>query len=202
MLWASLAFAQESLQTAKDLYASAAYEDALTVLTRLRGPESKPDVETYRVLCLVALGRQVEAEDAVRAVVKSNPTFLPDAAEISPRMRELFVRARKELLPDMARQMYLDAKGALERKDRVSALLGFEAVVRLFDSFGTDLDGPMSELRFLASGFLDLSWALPDPAVEVQRPATAEPVKPARAPEVIPPVAIRKRCRSGCHPIC
>ena len=198
LLWTSVVFAQESLQSAKDLYASAAYEDALSVLSRLRVSEPRSDVEQYRVLCLVALGRQGEAEETVRAVVKSDPTFVPDATEISPRIRELFLRTRRQLLPEIARRMYLDAKSALERKDRAAALAGFDSVVRLFDSAGPDLDEPMSELRFLASGFLDLSRALEEPANDaaktvgpVAAPAPAAQAPP-RAPEIIPPVAIRQ----------
>ena len=143
-------------------------------------------MEQYRVLCLVALGRQAEAEETVRAVVKSDPTFVPDATEISPRIRELFLRTRRQLLPEIARRMYLDAKSALERKDRAAALAGFDSVVRLFDSAGPDLDEPMSELRFLASGFLDLSRALQEPAndaVKTAGPEAAPAPAPPRAPD-------------------
>ena len=56
--------AQDSLQSAKDLYASASYDDALTMLGRLRTPDAKPEVEQFRVFCLIALGRTAEAEKA------------------------------------------------------------------------------------------------------------------------------------------
>jgi tetratricopeptide (TPR) repeat protein len=191
-LWTALAFAQESLQTAKDLYASAAYDDALGVLSRLRASQPKPEVEQYRILCLVALGRQAEAEEAVDSVVKANPTFVPDAAEISPRIQDLFARTRKQLVPDLARQAYVDAKRAFQRKDREAALAGFDGLVRLIDSADPDSDAELTELRLLASGFLDLSRALPDPAIALKTPALAEPPKPAQAPEIVPPVAIRQ----------
>lgn len=190
-LWTSLAFAQESLQTAKDLYASAAYDDALGVLSRLRVVQPKPEVEQYRVLCLVALGRQAEAEEVVQAVVKTSPIFVPDPSEMSPRIQELFARTRKRLLPEIARRMYVDAKAALDRKDREGALSGFDGLVRLIDS-DPNPEGALPELRLLAAGFLDLSRALPDPARELPQAPSAQPTTPARPPEIVPPVAIRQ----------
>ena len=67
---------QDSLATARDLYASAAYEDALAVLNRLRTSSSSEDgrsIEQYRAFCLLALGRSDEAERAIEAVVVSQP---------------------------------------------------------------------------------------------------------------------------------
>jgi TonB family protein len=191
LLWTSLAFAQESLQSAKDLYASAAYDDALNVLSRLRVIEPKPEVEQYRVLCLVALGRHAEAEEAVRAVVGTSPTFVPDPSEVSPRIQELFARTRRQLLPEIARRIYLDAKAAFDRKDREAAQSGFDGLLRLVDSAGPQPEGALPELRLLAAGFLDLSRALPDPVRE-RTTASAVPAKPARLPEITPPVAIRQ----------
>jgi TonB family protein len=191
-LWASLAFAQDSLRTAKDLYASASYDDALGVLSRLRESDPKPEVEQYRVLCLVALGRQTEAEAAVESAVRSDPTFVPDASEISPRIRELFVQKRKQLMPDIVRRKYVDAKSALQRKDREAAISQFDGLVRLIDSSDTSSDESMGEIRLLASGFLDLSRALPDPAHEAQKTAIVDAPKPARPRDVKPPVAVRQ----------
>ena len=53
--------AQDSLSAAKDLYAAAAYEEALSTLTRLSAgtaPESsgKSEIDEYRAFCLFALG--------------------------------------------------------------------------------------------------------------------------------------------------
>ena len=94
----SSAHAQESLQQVKALYASAAYEDALSMVGRLQATGRKPEFEQYRVYCLVALGRTAEAEKAIASVVVENPTFLPDAEETSPRIQEMFLRIRKGLV--------------------------------------------------------------------------------------------------------
>ena len=58
--------AQDPLSAAKDLYASAAYEDALSTLSRMDGGSTAPEiarqVDEYRAFCLYALGRTREAE--------------------------------------------------------------------------------------------------------------------------------------------
>ena len=50
---------------ARELYAAAEYEDALTILNRLRQTPSKPEdvrtIDQYRAFCLLALGRAAEA---------------------------------------------------------------------------------------------------------------------------------------------
>jgi TonB family protein len=191
-LIASPASAQDTLQAAKDLYASAAYEDALRILSRLPAGEPKAEVEQYRVSILVALGRTGEAERAIAAVVAADPMFVPDAGDVSPRIQELFARTRQQLLPDIVQRMYTDAKAALDRKDRDAAVAKFEAVVQLIDTVG-ESSVMLSEIRLLASGFLDLSRALaaasPDP------PPASAPARPNRAvkpPDIVPPVAIKQ----------
>ncbi|MGH9143549.1 MAG: hypothetical protein ACRD2I_20630, partial [Vicinamibacterales bacterium] len=62
VLAATHAGAQDAdISAARDLYASAAYDDALTVLNRLRSSEHPASqsraIEQYRAFCLLALGR-------------------------------------------------------------------------------------------------------------------------------------------------
>ena len=172
--------AQESLQAAKDLYASAAYEDSLGMLSRLQLPDAPAEVQQYRAFCLIALGRLPEAEKAIESVVKANPEFVPAALEVSPRIQEIFTRTRNQLLPDLVRDMYLVAKQSLERKDRAESVSGFKAVVELIDGAGPDAREALDEMRFLAAGFLDLSRALPEPGV-TRPPTAAVPVQSASA---------------------
>ena len=179
----SLAYGQETLQQVKALYSSAAYEEALTMVGRLEATSRRPEFEQYRVFCLVALGRTAEAEKVIASVVVENPAFVPDAVETSPRIQEMFLRVRRALVPEIAQRMYVDARAALNRKDKESAAVQFAALVQLIDSAAqagaddsSDSAEPMlSELRLLASGFLDLVRALPDtkptPAPETQKPA-------------------------------
>src|SRR3954466_3001855 len=82
---------QAPLNAAKDLYASACYDEALSVLNGLRIGESvdRKSVEQYRSLCLLALGRASEAETAIAAVVTADPTYRLGESE-SPRIRATF----------------------------------------------------------------------------------------------------------------
>src|SRR6187551_3815621 len=93
---------QGPLNTAKDLYASARYDEALSMLNGLRIGESvdRRTVEQYRSLCLLALGRASEAESAIANVVKEDPTYRPGESE-SPRVRAMFTEVRKRLLPEL-----------------------------------------------------------------------------------------------------
>ena len=67
---------QETLTRAKDLYAAAAYEEALAVFDKLH--ESAPVEETYevagyRIFCLLALDRTDEARREMQVLVRANP---------------------------------------------------------------------------------------------------------------------------------
>ena len=92
----SPALAQDGpLAVARDLYASARYDEALAMLNGVRQQESgNPTnlryVEQYRSLCLLALGRGAEAEAAIAVVVASDPMYQPTETEASPRVRTAF----------------------------------------------------------------------------------------------------------------
>jgi hypothetical protein len=180
VLLASRAEGQDVLERVRTLYASAAYEDALSALSAVPDANIKSDLELYRVSCLVALGRTAEAQKAVDSLVSSHPAYKPDPAEASPRIQELFKNSRKQLLPGIARRLYAESKAALDRKEGDAAVQGFSEVLRLLD----DPDAPkgelVSELRLLSSGFLDLSRALP--GTPGAAPAGAAPVAAAAAP--------------------
>jgi hypothetical protein len=199
----SLAYGQETLQQVKSLYASAAYEEALTIVSRMQTSGRKPEYEQYRVFCLVALGRTAEAEKVIASVVVENPSFVPDAGETSPRIQEMFLRVRRELVPEIAQRMYAEARAALNRKDK-EATEQFAALVQLIDSAtrldageaGSESAEPMlSELRLLAAGFLDLSRAMSDarPRTEADPPKPApRPQVAASAPDVTSPVPVKQ----------
>ena len=77
---------------ARDLYASARYDEALAVLNGLQptsdgGGSDRKSIEQYRSLCLLALGRGTEAESAIAAVVTADPLFMPNETDASPRVR-------------------------------------------------------------------------------------------------------------------
>jgi hypothetical protein len=195
------------LSAARDLYASARYDEALAVLNGLQpstgnGGSDRKSIEQYRSLCLLALGRGVEAESAIAAVVTADPLFMPGDAEASPRVRAAFSDVRQRLLPEIAATRYAAAKAAYDRKDYSSAEQQFRDLVTLLND--PQMGNRLNDLRTLAVGFVDLSTAAAAPPPEPKKVAPAptaapSPVEP-RVPRVwtgeergvTPPVALRQ----------
>ena len=177
---AGAAAAQDSVQTVRDLYASASYEEALAAADRLRAEPPQREVERYRVLALTALARVEEAQQTMEAIVSADPLYVLDPADTPPRVQERFREVRRRLLPDLAMQLYLDARAALDGKDRAGAIGRFERLLAVIDA-SEGVATSLGDLRILAAGFLDLSRALPEPAA---------PAPPADAPEPSPEVAV------------
>jgi TonB family protein len=167
------------LAAARDLYASARYDEALAMLNAMRPIESmdRKSVEQYRSLCLLALGRGTEAEAAIAAVVTEDPFYAPSEADAAPRVRAAFTEVRQRLLPELVTTRYADAKASFDRKDFALAEQQFRHVLTLLDD--PQMAGRLTDLRVLASGFLDLSAR-----------AAAPPPAPKPAP-VAPPPALR-----------
>ena len=196
------------LSAARDLYASARYDEALAVLNGLQpstdnGGSDRKSIEQYRSLCLLALGRGIEAESAIAAVVTADPLFMPGEAEASPRVRAAFSDVRQKLLPELAATRYASAKAAYDRKDYPSAEQQFKDLVTLLND--PQMGNRLNDLRTLATGFVDLSTAAAAPPPEPKKvelpapPPTPAPVEPKAPhvwtgdePGVTPPVALRQ----------
>jgi hypothetical protein len=200
-----------SISAARELYASARYDEALAVLNGIRPsdpaqPGDRKTIEQYRSLCLLALGRGEEAESAIAAVVTADPFFLPTESEASPRVRTAFTDVRTRLLPGIASSRYAAAKNAFDRKEHASAERQFRELIALLDD--PQMNGRLGDLRTLAGGFLDLATAAAAPPPEPKKldpPVPAAPA-PSPAPErpspdriytgedrgVVPPVTIRQ----------
>jgi hypothetical protein len=184
--------AERSITAARELYSSAAYEDALKMLDELRaGTQTREERRTiglYRILCLVAVGRNGEADQALDTLVAQEPLYRPPADDLSPRMRTAFSEARRRLLPSIIQQQYRDAKAAYDRQDHVAAAAAFAQVLEgLADPeiAHAAAQPPLSDLRTLARGFHDLSVeaTAPPPLLPAPAPvviATAPPAPPAR----------------------
>ncbi len=183
---ACLAAAQDSLAAARQLYGSASYDEALAMLDRLKtsGAGASGEaraIEQYRAFCLLALGRQGDAERAMEVVIAADPSFRPDEAEVSPRVQAAFRDVRKRLIPALAQQRYLAAKSAYDRKEYQAALDQFDAVLRLMDAPDVSAqEPPLSDLRTLISGFRDLAKAAipPPPPPKPVVPVVTAPPKP------------------------
>lgn len=170
--------------TARDLYASARYDEALAVLNDLRPSDpsaaaaDRKSIEQYRSLCLLALGRGSEAESAIAAVVTADPSYLPGEAEASPRVRAAFSDVRRRLLPEIASARYTEARASFDRKDHALAVKQFRQTISLIED--PDMGGKLADLRTLSAGFLDLSLA----AMAPPAPAKPEIATPPPAPAV------------------
>lgn len=206
-LAASLGAQESPLAAARELYASARYDEALAMLNGLRPAEPSnlndvKSIEQYRSLCLLALGRGTEAESAIAAVVTVDPLYQPNDTDASPRVRAAFTEVRQRLLPGIAGLKYAAAKAAFDRKEFASAEQQFRHVMALIDD--PEMGGRLSDMRTLAAGFLELSaaGAAPPPAPKQAEPAP-QPVAPPPGPSplriyvaedagVTPPVAIKQ----------
>ena len=204
--------AQESLASARQLYASADYRSALTMLNTLLSaspsPQERLSIELYRTLCLVAIGNNDEANKSIEAMVSRDPLYRPNMDEVPPRLRTVFSDARKRLLPALIQERYVIAKAAFDRGDMKIASDGFTQVLLALadpDIAVAAKQPPLADLRVLASGFNDLTVrALTPPPVPVV-PVTvqAPPPQMAAAPRqpivysqedknVMPPVMVRQ----------
>jgi TonB family protein len=180
---------ENPLTAARDLYASARYDEALAVLNGLPSDAVASDrksIEQYRSLCLLALGRGSEAESAIAAVVTADPMFVPGEADASPRVRTAFSEVRQRLLPQIATTRYAAAKAAYDRKEYSSAEAQFRSLLTLLDD--PQMGGRLPDLRTLANGFVDLAAAAAAPPPE---PKKADPPAPV-APAPVAPVAPRE----------
>lgn len=182
-LWAAVctpavASAQDVLSRARELYASAAYEDALQLLEGVKDKPASTEASAYQVFCLVALGRRDEARSAIEAIVRVNPLYRPPEAQVSPRIRAFFDEVRKPLLPESARAAYAKGKAAFDQKAWAQATGEFDRTLVLLDEIGS-ADPGAADLKVLTAGFRDL-------AREAMRPPPAPaPVAPAPPPEPV-----------------
>lgn len=176
-----------TLAYAKELYASAAYDEALVVLDRLQS--TAPATETtsiaeYRVFCLLALDRRDEARQNIEGILHDDPLYLPSGDQASPRIQSIFRDVRRQSLPKIVMEQYAAAKAAFERKD-ARAEQQFNQVLALLDD--PDVQGvpALRDLRTVVSAFSDLTKAMA--AAQAQPPAVKGPAQPPPAQGAVRP---------------
>jgi TonB family protein len=178
--------AAADLASARSLYASASYEEALSVLSELEASESAEQIERLRALCLLALGRVPEAEQSLERIVLQKPLYVISEAEVSPRLVTLFREVRRRALPAAADAAYARARASFDREEFATASAQFKELLAIAaDPEAVSLGGPsLGELARLAEGFLKLS----DAALEAAAPAPAPPttVSTAASPPAAP----------------
>jgi len=186
---------QNPLERAKDLYASAAYEEALSTLSHVNDSATNASaavlrqVDEYRAFCLYALGRKEEAESVTESLIRREPLAQLDAADASPRLEAMFVSVQKRVLPGLIRDQYRKLRSLLDQKQFAAAEPSLAETQRLLNEAERvgAMDDGLADLGVLIDGFLALSRAhgearAPRPVATVA-PAPAETVAPAAAVE-------------------
>ena len=203
----SVVTAQEDpLRTARDLYASAAYEEALVELARVESSPETPattrDKDAYRVFCLVALGRAAEAQERAESLVRSNPLLSVDQfPDASPRIATIFTDVQRRVLPPLVKEAYRTARArALENaSDAPSRLQDVRKLLAMAERVGA-VDETLADIGLLVDGFLELTSASetqnkPSVTTAAATPSDAAPPPAAvvsTAPNTVitPPVAV------------
>jgi tetratricopeptide (TPR) repeat protein len=199
--------ARADLEAAKALYAKASYEEALARLSQVDDLEQINEVDQYKALCLLALGRTDDAQKTLEQIVTRAPLYTMNEADVSPRLIAMFTETRKRLVPLAAKDLYTNGKSSFDRKDFVAASTQLRQLVTLLsDKSLTEALAGLSDLKQLAEGFLRLSDA--EVAATAAKPAAPSPsnlpvAPPATAPtapalfsstdkDVIPPVEVER----------
>lgn len=175
--------AADSLDAARELYAAAAYDEALAMLQRLQSSPSPPapaELHQERALCLLALNRAAEAEEAIAAVVHAQPLYVPDESLVSPRVRAAFLDVRTRLTPEIARAHFARGRDRFEQKDYEGAVDNLDVVLELMRDVdpAAPRDESLADLRTLADGFRTLSLAALEEAERARAAAAAAPPEP------------------------
>jgi len=181
----------DPLARAKDLYASAEYEQALTILSGVEFAAGSVEVDQYRALCLLALGRNDDALQVIQRMVEKYPLFEPPASQVSPRVQTTFRDVRKRMLPAIVRQTYTDAKTAFDAGEMEKAKERFDRVVAEVDALETLGSKEFGDLRVLSKGFVDLIARSAKPAAPATPPPPATPAPAPVARETSPPPSSR-----------
>jgi tetratricopeptide (TPR) repeat protein len=186
---------QGRLAEIKGLYESAEYDRALAAVDHASLPAvtsaEMRDVEIYEALCLLALGKKVEASAKIESVIRAEPLYQP-SADLPKRLHTLVDEARDRLRPVLAQSHYAVGKKLFDGEKFDAAVEEFALVLQLTDVPADSSPEKFSDMRILATGFRDLSVraiAIAKPRV----PQTPDPAPP-RPPDVqvVPPVAVQQ----------
>jgi TonB family protein len=187
----SVIVAQDPLSAARDLYASAAYAEALTELARVEStatPATKRDADAYRTFCFVALGRDTEAQALAESLVRRDPMLsidqFPDA---SPRIAEMFAAARRRVLPQLVRDEFRIARAvAAGSVPEESKLRHVRQLLDTAQQAGA-WDETLADMRLIVDGFLELArTAEQQNAADEATAAAAPPEPPSPPPGAVP----------------
>jgi TonB family protein len=174
------AASDETLARAKELYRSASYDEALVVLDQVAHDSAgslRVEASEYRLFCLIALDRKIDARVAIESMVSNDPFYQLATDQASPRVRTMFKDIRQSLLPGLVQREYASAKAAFDRQDPETAAQ-FERVLTLLDDPMLPASPAWTDLRTIAAGFRDLSTVRAQKAAAVPPVVAAAPASP------------------------
>ena len=151
--------AESALNDVKQLYATAAYAEALTRLSALDGRHDPNQLDQYRALCLIGLGRVADADQTLERIVLRSPEFQVPKQEVSPAFLGRFAAVRKRALPIAANRAYAKARTSYDVQDYVSAAAQLEDLLTLLRAESPAGDPALADLQQVAEGFLRLTRA-------------------------------------------
>lgn len=152
------AFAAADLATARAQYAAASYEEALASLAGLAADQNNEQVFQLRALCLLALGRTSDAQQALSQLVMLNPLFQLEPGEVSPKLVAMFKDVRRDAVPAAARDLYAKAKASYDAKQWSLAHDRFQTLLKLLGEPETGgSQAGLADLKQLGDGFLKLT---------------------------------------------
>lgn len=173
------------LAAARALYAAGNYEDALSRLPTTPGDATVGEVDEYRALCQLALGRSDDAQRSLEDLVTRQPLFKMSDTDISPRLVTMFRDTRKRLLPSTARDLYAKGKADYEQQQYATSSAEFKDLLALLgDEDLADVTSTVADLKMLAEGFAKLADA--NAAAAAATKAAAPPPAPTTPPDLSP----------------
>jgi tetratricopeptide (TPR) repeat protein len=191
--------AQDLVTRARELYATANYEDALEALDAIEAEahtvSDRQAVREYRALCQIALGRLKDAVETIEQMIDADPFYRPAAEHRPPRLIALFDQVRRRRLPELGRKTYVGATIAFDEHRNADASDAFALVLRLIaeaeaGSRGAPPDEELNNLKGFATRFLELV-RMRDQRTQVST-QSARDAFDGTDTDVTPPVPIRQ----------
>jgi TonB family protein len=146
----------DPLTTAKSLYQSASYQDALAALSNLPTGANVDEADKYRALCFLGLNRAQDAEHALEQLVTRRPLYKLDPFD-SPKLVATFRDVRTKVLPSVARTLYGTAKASFDANKWNAASTQFNDLLALLSEPEVADQPTLADLKLLADGFAKLS---------------------------------------------
>lgn len=100
---------------ARDAYAAAEFERALSLLKALPAADRTPETAILQAQCHLGLGRATDAERVLEALVRRDLTYRMAEHDTSPALRELFGEVRHRTLPAALNDTLVEADTAHAR---------------------------------------------------------------------------------------